>query len=105
MNYNLNIKAMRKSLQTLSVLLLFVIVSSCSSVRVASDYDSKADFKQYKTFAFFKSGIDKAEISDLDKRRILRAIESELMARGLVGAGVGINLLYRHLLKAHSILI
>ena len=73
---------MKKVLQTISLLLLVVVISSCSSVRVASDYDSKADFDQYKTFAFFKGGIDKAEISDLDKRRILRAIESELMARG-----------------------
>jgi len=71
-----------KALKTITALLLFVVISSCSSVKVASDYDTKADFNQYKTFAFFKSGIDKAEISDLDKRRILRAIESELMSRG-----------------------
>lgn len=71
-----------KALKTISALLLLVVITSCSSVRVSSDYDSKADFNNYKTFAFFKSGIDKAEISDLDKRRILRAIESELMARG-----------------------
>ncbi|NND09783.1 MAG: DUF4136 domain-containing protein [Flavobacteriaceae bacterium] len=73
---------MKKVTQTISALLLFIVVSSCSSVRVATDYDSKADFNQYKTFAFFKTGIDKAEISDLDKRRILRAIESELLAKG-----------------------
>ncbi len=71
-----------KALKTISALLLLVVMTSCSSVKVSSDYDSKADFNNYKTFAFFKSGIDKAEISDLDKRRILRAIESELMARG-----------------------
>lgn len=64
------------------VLMLFVLIASCSSVRVATDYDKNADFNQYKTFAFFKSGIDKAEISDLDKRRILRAIETELLAKG-----------------------
>lgn len=73
---------MKKFLQTIPLLVLFVVASSCSSVRVASDYDSNVDFSQYKTFAFFKGGIDKAEISDLDKRRILRAIESELMAKG-----------------------
>ncbi len=72
----------KRVLQTISLSLLLVVIVSCSSVRVASDYDSKVDFSQYKTFAFFKSGIDKAEISDLDKRRILRAIESELMAKG-----------------------
>lgn len=58
------------------------LMNSCSSVRVASDYDRAADFNSYKTFAFFKTGIDKAEISDLDKRRILRAIEAEMMAKG-----------------------
>ena len=68
-----------------SMLLVFVLVfSSCSSVRVATDYDTKVDFNQYKTFAFYKTGIDKAEISDLDKKRILRAIESELSLLGLV---------------------
>lgn len=65
------------------VLLLFVVVfASCNSVRVATDYDREANFNEYRTFAFFKPGIDKAEISDLDKKRILRAIESELTARG-----------------------
>lgn len=64
-------------------LLLFVIgFSSCSTVRVTTDYDSKIDFTRYKTFAFYKKGIDKAKISDLDKRRILRAIESEMLAKG-----------------------
>lgn len=69
-------------LKTIPVLMLFVLVASCSSVRVAADYDKNANFSEYKTFAFFKTGIDKAEISDLDKRRILRAIESELLAKG-----------------------
>lgn len=68
--------------KSLSIVMLFVFMASCSSVKVAADYDKKANFNDYKTFAFFKTGIDKAEISDLDKRRILRAIESELMARG-----------------------
>lgn len=68
--------------KTLSLLLLIVMATSCSSIRVAADYDKGANFSEYKTFAFFKTGIDKAEISDLDKRRILRAIEAELLAKG-----------------------
>ncbi|WP_452228013.1 MULTISPECIES: DUF4136 domain-containing protein [unclassified Lacinutrix] len=65
-----------------SLLLLLVVTTSCSSVRVASDYDKQANFNDFKTFAFYKTGIDKAEINDLDKRRILRAIEAELLAKG-----------------------
>lgn len=69
-------------LQILTLGLTILTLTSCSSVRVAADYDRSADFNTYKTFAFFKDGIDKAKISDLDKRRILRSIESELLAKG-----------------------
>ena len=61
---------------------LLLILSSCSSVTVYSDYDKNVNFEPYKTYAFFKPGIDKVEISDLDKRRILRAIDTELQAKG-----------------------
>lgn len=73
---------MKKFIKTLPLLALLILLSSCSSVKVAADYDKEAKFNDYKTFAFFKTGIDKAEISDLDKRRILRAIEAELLAKG-----------------------
>lgn len=61
---------------------LLLILSSCSSVTVYSDYDKNVDFAPYKTYAFFKPGIDKVEISDLDKRRILRAIDEQMQAKG-----------------------
>lgn len=73
---------MKKLLKTLPLFALLIVVTSCSSIKVAADYDKDVNFSEYKTFAFFKTGIDKAEISDLDKRRILRAIESELLAKG-----------------------
>ncbi|MDA9353865.1 DUF4136 domain-containing protein [Flavobacteriaceae bacterium] len=63
-------------------LLCLVMLTSCSSVRVVSDYDTKVDFTSYKTFAFYKKGIDKASVSDLDKKRIMRAVEAELVAKG-----------------------
>ena len=73
-----------KSLKLTSVLILLVLVmTSCSSVKVATDYDREVNFNQYQTYAFFKPGIDKAEISDLDKKRILRAIDSEMQQKGL----------------------
>ena len=68
----------------LSSLILFLSLCSCNSIKVVTDYDTKVDFNKYKTFAFYKTGIDKADISDLDKKRILRAIEFELESRGFV---------------------
>jgi len=70
-----------KAIKLVALGLVFLL-SACSSVRVVADYDTSTDFSQYKTFAFYKKGIDKAEISDLDKRRILKAVETELLAKG-----------------------
>ena len=71
-----------KAIKFLPLLLLFA-VASCSSIRVYSDYDKKVDFSQYKTYAYYKNGIDKAEISDLDKKRILRSIDEVMATKGL----------------------
>ena len=71
-----------KYVKLLSVVVVLVLVASCASVRVSSDYDREKDFSQFKTFAFYKKGIDKVDISDLDKRRILRAVEADLVAKG-----------------------
>ncbi|MEN8125946.1 MAG: DUF4136 domain-containing protein [Bacteroidota bacterium] len=70
-------------LKIMPVFLVLLFLGSCSTVQVSSDYDKALDFGTYKTFAFYKKGIDKVEISDLDKRRILRAIETELKSKGL----------------------
>ncbi len=75
-------------MKTLKHLILLTIISfflaSCNSVRVTTDYDTQTDFTQFKRFAFYKKGIDMCKISDLDKKRILRAIEKELLAKGMV---------------------
>jgi hypothetical protein len=49
---------------------------------VNADYDKKVSFANYKSYAYLKSGIDKAEISDLDKKRILNAIDEVMPTKG-----------------------
>lgn len=66
----------------ITTVFLSLFLFSCAGVQVTSDYDSKADFTRYKTFAFLKEGVDKAEVSDLDKKRILRSIEEEMVKKG-----------------------
>jgi len=73
-----------KTIKTGSLLLLaLLIMSACSSIKVTTDYEKQTDFSKYKTFAFYKKGIDKAPISDIDKRRIISAISVEMEAKGL----------------------
>ncbi len=71
-----------KAIKLFPVLLLFIL-SSCSSVTVYSDFDKSVDFSQYKTYAFHRKGIDKVQISEMDKKRILQAIDLELSKKGM----------------------
>ncbi len=74
-----------KKLQILTLpVFALLFLSSCVSVRVISDYDRQASFNDYKTYAYYKTGIDRAQISDLDKKRILKAIDTEMAAKGFV---------------------
>ncbi|MBT4959561.1 MAG: DUF4136 domain-containing protein [Flavobacteriaceae bacterium] len=68
------------------VLFLFILglsLVSCNSIRVYSDFDSEIDFSSYQSFAFYKTGVDKVEISDIDKKRILKSIEENLTQKGM----------------------
>jgi hypothetical protein len=74
-----------KKIKIVVVPVLFILfLTSCASVNVLSDYDRQTDFTAYKSYAFYKTGIDRAQISDLDKKRILRAIETEMDSLGFV---------------------
>ena len=65
-------------------MLILLPIMGCSSIIVFTDHDSGVDFSKYKTFAYFKPGIDKVEISDLDKRRILKAIDLQMAKKSMI---------------------
>ena len=65
-------------------LCLLLPLLGCSSISVFTDHDSGVDFSDYKTFAYFKPGIDKLEISDLDKRRIMKAIDLQMSQKSMM---------------------
>lgn len=62
--------------------LFFSVLFSCNTIRVSSDFNKNTDFSKLKTYAFSKNGIDKVKINDIDKKRILRAIDVELYNKG-----------------------
>lgn len=72
-----------KAIKIIPVLFFFILSSCGSSISVYSDYEKDIDFSQYKTYAFNKKGIDKVQISNLDKKRILQAIDYELGKKGM----------------------
>lgn len=68
----------------LPLFILGLLFTSCNTVQVTYDFDKSTDFNTYKTYNFHKNGIDKLELNDMDKRRILNSIEANLATRGLV---------------------
>lgn len=68
----------------LGLVLVVLVLSSCSGIKVTSDYDSRVDFTQYKTFEYYGWAEESDKIlNDLDKRRIEEAFGAEFKARGL----------------------
>jgi len=72
---------MKKIIAIFSILSLFAL-SSCNVVNVTTDYDREANFNTYKTYSFHQKGLEKLNINDLDKRRIISAIEQNLATKG-----------------------
>lgn len=56
-------------------------LTSCSSVKVSSDFDREADFASYKTYAFTKEARE-LPVDDINRNRILDAVSTELAAKG-----------------------
>jgi hypothetical protein len=59
---------------------------TCNAIKVAYDYDTKADFKGYHTYAF-ATDLKKLPVNGRDRKYILDAICNELDLRGYDMAG------------------
>jgi len=73
-----------KKLLLLSALAVVMIISSCSSLTVTSDYDKSVDFTQYKTYSYYGWADNSDRIlTPFDKERIEKAFADEFNKRGL----------------------
>jgi len=68
--------------QKIILFTLALIINSCG-IYVQYDYDSDVDFNNYNSFSFYEPDIEKVEISDLDKKRILKSLDMGLKSKGL----------------------
>lgn len=64
------------------VCLIILLLTACTTLKVATDYDRTVDFAQYKTFAFYQLEDKSDSVSELNKDRILRAIRADLLKKG-----------------------
>lgn len=69
-------------MKKLLILVSFLIVAvSCSTIKVTSDFDRTAGFASYRTYAFTPEALN-LPLDDINKNRVLKAIESELALKG-----------------------
>ncbi len=61
-----------------------LLLSSCATTKVKTDYDKSVDFSKYKTFEYYGWAENSDQIlNDFDKKRIETAFNKEFKARGI----------------------
>jgi len=76
-------------------LLAAIILSSCTSLKVTSNFDKELDISKSKTFSFY-GWTEVNDMIDIDKQVIEKAFTNELNQRGLIYKELGgdINILF-----------
>ena len=74
---------MKKYFSSKIILFTFTLLIHSCGIYVQYDYDSDVNFNNYSSFSFYQTDIDKIEISDIDKKRILRSLDLGLKSKGL----------------------
>ena len=67
-------------MKSLKIILLILLVSSCSSIRVNYDYEKTTDFSKYKTYNYY-SDLETG-MNELDTKRFLKVLDTKLQAKG-----------------------
>lgn len=71
---------MKRTLSTMVVLLALLFTTGCSTVEVSSDYDRGGRFSTYTSFDFIPPP---ENLNPLVWQRVQRAVEAELVAKGM----------------------
>jgi len=66
------------------IIILVIVISGCSSIKITADYDGSAGFETFKTYSYYGWAKESDKIlNDLEKRRIETAFAEEFDKRGM----------------------
>ncbi|WP_158281536.1 DUF4136 domain-containing protein [Sediminitomix flava] len=68
-------------MKTIYYLLTILLITSCTTAQISSDYQAYTDFQQYNSFNF-KSDFSPQEMNEFDQARFKRAISHSLADKG-----------------------
>ena len=75
---------MKSVFKIFPLLMIVVIMSACSSIKVTTDYDKTVDFTQLKTFEYYGWAAESDKIlNQLERDRIEAAFADEFTKRGI----------------------
>ncbi len=82
----------------LPLLLFTLVLFSCKSAKISSEYNKEVPFEDYQTFMFLNWNPDNSKmIDEVERNRIYKTIEEELTQRGLkkvdMKADVAVNVM------------
>ena len=78
----------------LGLAIILMIIASCSTLKVTSDYDKTVDFTKFKTFEYYGWAQESDKLlNQLDKDRIENAFADEFKKRGLTPVESGGDLI------------
>ncbi len=63
-------------------IVLLALLMGCSSLKTSYDYDKQTDFTKYKTYGYTEEAL-KLPIQEINRNRLIAAIDREMTARGL----------------------
>jgi hypothetical protein len=72
-------------MKKLALLIVCFVITACSSIKTSFDFDKEVDFTKYNTYAFSEDAVN-LKIDDLNKKRLLTALENELTAKGFTNS-------------------
>ncbi|RLD62942.1 MAG: DUF4136 domain-containing protein [Bacteroidetes bacterium] len=65
-------------------MLSLLLLSSCASIKVSSDFDKTVNFSKFKTFEYFGWAEDSGKLlNEIEQKRIERAFGKEFIQRGM----------------------
>lgn len=70
-----------------------LVMASCATLKVTSDYDHSKDFTHMKTFSMHKNTVNSPTVSDLNQDRILVAVRNAFVAKGYTEVQTGADFL------------
>jgi hypothetical protein len=68
-------------MKRIALVVMVVLFTACSTLKVTYDFDGQADFSKYKTYAFSEDALN-LPVQQLNRDRILKAVENEMAGKG-----------------------